>query len=159
MNRRNWKRLHPTSLSHAMELCIEFARARHNRSVDRIADLMGQNNKWSIYKWIEGGNIPAKLIRPFEHACGCTFVTQYLAHSAHKLLIDIPPGRATHEGDLIGTHKLFSSAMTLLADFYAGKSDADETRGALTELMEDAAWHRGNVEKHLQPEFDFNEEE
>jgi hypothetical protein len=87
---RNWKRVAPTTLSNAIELCIEFAKEKHNRSVDRIAELIGLANKYTLYKWIESGKLPAISIRPFEHACGCDFVTRYLAHSAHKLLIDIP---------------------------------------------------------------------
>ncbi|MEW6314745.1 MAG: hypothetical protein AB1513_12035 [Pseudomonadota bacterium] len=138
-----------------MELCIQFAKTKHNRSVDQIADLMGLTNKWSIYKWIENGNLPSRLIRPFEHACGCDFITRYLAHSAHKLLIDIPTGRPAKDTDLIKAHDGFSTSMKLLMAFYQGQAGAEETIGALTSLMEDVAWHRGNVEKHLTPEFDF----
>ena len=158
MTKQRWKRLQPTSLSHAMELCIQFAREVHNRSVDHIADLMGLSNKWSIYKWVESGNLPVRLIRPFEHACGCDFITRYLAHSAHKLLINIPTGRPPKNTDLIRTHESFSAAMSLLTGFYEGKSTAKETLGALTTMMEDVAWHHGNVEKHLQPEFEFGGE-
>lgn len=155
MAAKNWKRIQPTSLSHAMELCVEFAKARHNRSVDQIADLMGLTNKWSIYKWIENGNLPSRLIRPFEHACGCDFVTRHLVHSAHKLLINIPTGRPPKSPDLVRSHESFSAAMSLLTQFYEGKADAQATLGALTTMMEDVAWHHGNVEKHLQPELEF----
>lgn len=158
MSKRHWKRVQPSSLSHAMELCIAHAREVHNRSVDQIADLMGLANKWSIYKWVENGNLPARLIRPFEHACGCDFVTRYMAHSAHKLLINIPTGRAPKSTDLSRTYESFSAAMSLLTSFYDGKSDAQETLGALTTMMEDVAWHHGNVDKHLQPELEFGGE-
>ena len=40
MSRRPRKVL-PTSLPQAMHLCLEHARIRHNRSVERIAELMG----------------------------------------------------------------------------------------------------------------------
>ena len=156
---RNWKRVQPTSLRHALELGKDYAKDRHNRSVDRIAELMGLADKWTLYKWISSGKIPANMIRPYEHACGCDYVTRWLAHSAGKLLIDIPTGRAASGKDLMQTHELFSGAMKLLAEFYSGRSSADETAGALTALLEDVAMHRGQVQKHLQPEFDFNTEE
>ena len=48
--RRNWKRLQPTSLRNALELCKEHARERLNRSVERIADEMGITDHWTVYK-------------------------------------------------------------------------------------------------------------
>ena len=156
---RSWKRLIPTSLSHAMELCLQHAKEKHNRSVDQVADLMGIPNKWNIYKWVESGRLPAVLIRPFEHACGIDFVTRYLAHSDHKLLIDIPTGRrAAHRevNDLMGAAH---EAVGLLLKFHEGQANANDTIGAITGVMESLGWHRGNVEKSAQPEFEFEEEE
>jgi hypothetical protein len=97
---RIWKKVSPTSLSHALELCLEHAREKHNRSVDQIADLIGLANKFTLYKWVESGRLPAIQVRPFEHACGCDFVTRYLAHSAGKLLVEIPIGRPATVEDL-----------------------------------------------------------
>ncbi len=159
MPKRHWKRLRPTNFSHAMELCLEHAKAVHNRSVDRIADLMGLANKWIIYKWIESGRIPGILIRPFEHACGIDYVTRYLAHSDHKLIIDIPTGRNI---DHTGIHTLQSKlhdAVGALITFYRDQSNAEETLAAITGVMEDLAWHRGNVEKFSQPELDLEDTE
>ena len=79
---------------------MEFAREKHNRSVDRIADLMGLANKWVLYKWLESGRMPAILIRPFEAACGIDLVTRYIGHSANKMLIEIPTGRKVTSTDL-----------------------------------------------------------
>lgn len=155
---KNWKRLRASSISHAMELCLAHGKEKLNRSVDNIADLMGLPNKWVIYKWIESGRIPAILIRSFEHACGIDFITRYLAHSDHKLLIDIPTGRkATHQE----TNELslaLNETVGLLMKFHEGKVDAEETVTALTAAMEDLAWHRGTVEKAAQPEFEFGQE-
>ena len=41
MTRRNWKRIQPTSLRNALELCKDHAKERHNLSVERIAEQMG----------------------------------------------------------------------------------------------------------------------
>jgi hypothetical protein len=149
---KNWKRVAPTTLSNAIELCIEFAKEKHNRSVDRIAELIGLANKYTLYKWIESGKLPAISIRPFEHACGCDFVTRYLAHSAHKLLIDIPVGRASGEEDLLRLSASCNAAVGVLIEFYQGKGDACRTIETLLLAMERLAWHRMNVQKSQQPE-------
>jgi hypothetical protein len=149
---RNWKRVAATSLPHAMELCIEFAREKHNRSVERIADLMGCANKFTLYKWIESGKIPAVSIRPFEHACGCDFVTRYLAHSASKLLLDIPVGRCAGVEDLQRLTGSCNAAVGVLIQFYAGRIDAESAITAVTIAMEDLAWHRINASKVHAPE-------
>lgn len=158
MGRRNWKRIQPASFSHAMELCLLHAKERHNRSVDQVADLMGLANKWVIYKWVESGKLPGILIRPFEHACGIDYVTRYIAHSNHKLLIDIPTGRAVTENDIHELQSHFNDALGLLLKFRHGDQNTDETIAAITTVLQDLAWHRGNVEKSAQPELDFEED-
>ncbi|RKT44513.1 hypothetical protein BDD21_1898 [Thiocapsa rosea] len=138
-----------------MELCLGHARERRNMSVDRVADAMGLASRFTLYKWLESGRMPAVLIHPFELACGATFVTSYLAASAHKLLIDMPTGRAVDGDDIAGLHGSFASAVEALAGFYGGRSDAPATLGRLLELMQTVAWHHGNVERHSQPQLDF----
>ena len=59
---RDWKKARAGSLPQAMELCLEFARAHHHRSVDNVADLMGLPNKWRLYKWVEQADLPAFLV-------------------------------------------------------------------------------------------------
>jgi hypothetical protein len=149
---RNWKRVSATSLSNAMELCLEFARDKNNRSVDRIADLMGLANKFTLYKWVESGKLPAVSIRPFEHACGCDFVTRYLAHSASKLLVEIPVGRYAGPEDLQRLTASCNAAVGVLIRFYQGAIDASEASAAVTIAMEDLGWHRVNVAKVQTPE-------
>lgn len=158
MARRNWKRLTPTSLRHAIELCLEYARERRRLSVDRVADLMGLPSKWALYKWLESGRMPAILIRPFEHACGCTYVTQYLATSAHKLLVDIPSGQPARNEDVLELQTGFNDAVNLLARFYRGEGSAEETMAALSQAMSEIAGHRENVSKSLTPELGLFEE-
>lgn len=155
MIRKIGKNSRPTSLRHALELCKDFAKTNHNRSVDNIADLIGLDDKFRIYKWIQSGAIPANMIRPYEHACGCDFVTRYLAHSAHKLLIDIPIGRKAADHDMHRLQTSFNEAVGALLAFSENKASATDTIAAITETMEELAWHRGNVEKTNQPEFDF----
>lgn len=153
----SWKNRQPASLRQSMEWCIEYGRVRHNRSVDRIADLMGLSNKWVIYKWLENGRLPTVLIRPFENACGIDYVTRYIGHSGHKLLIDIPTGKRASDKDINSLQSAFADSVSLLLQFYEGQADADETLAALTTTMENLAWHQGTVKRHRQPEFDFHE--
>jgi hypothetical protein len=158
MARVSWKNRQPTSLRHGMELCMEYARVKHNRSIDHIADLMGLPNRWVLYKWLENGRLPSILIRPFEAACGCEYVTRYIGHSAHKLLIDIPSGRKATGKSINDLQASFTEAVSLLLKFYEGDSPADETLAALFNTMEELAWHHGSVERHQQPEFELQED-
>ena len=159
MGNRRWKSVRPTDLRHAMELCLEHARQKHNRSIDRVADLMGVASKWTLYKWMESGKLPAIYIRPFEHACGINFVTQWVAHSDHKLLIDIPAGRDASASDLTTLQGHFAEAMFELARFYQNRADTDSTLTALHEIMAGLAYHRANVAKVAAPELGLFVEE
>lgn len=154
-SRRNWKRIQPTSLRHALELCKEYARERRNLSIERIADEMGLTDHWTVYKWIQTGRIPANMIRPYEIACGIDFVTRWLAASDGKLLIDMPTGRALKDADVVELHNGFGVALQCLTDFYSGKTDASATLEALTNHMSQVAFHHHNVVKHATPELEF----
>jgi hypothetical protein len=140
-----------------MELCVQHALEKRNLSVDGIADLMGESNKWTLYKWIENGRIPAIKIRPFEHACGVDFVTEYLAHSANKLVLGMPTGRRAEHREVNELGAFMAATQTLIYKYLDGESKADETAGAITKLMEDLAFQRGNIEKGTQPELELNQ--
>ncbi|CAD6366709.1 hypothetical protein SHEWT2_01190 [Shewanella hafniensis] len=152
MSRRNWKKVRANNLRHSMELCLEFAREKQNLSVDRVADLMGLPSKWTLYKWLENGRIPAVLIRPFEHACGADYMTLYIAASSNRLVIDIPSGRKATNTEVNELQGSFSEAMGLLIRFYQGQSAAEDTITALNNVMGGIAWHSENVSKSQEPE-------
>lgn len=155
MSKRNWKRAMPRSLRHGMQLCLEFAKERHNLSIERIADRMGLPSHWTLYKWLESGRMPTNLVRPFEIACGCQFVTQYIATSAHKLLIDIPTAKPVIDTDLLALQSGFNDAVNVLARFYKGNAEAGDAINELTRLMGDIASHRARVEQSIDPELDL----
>ncbi|NLR73555.1 hypothetical protein [Leeia aquatica] len=158
MSRPNWSRIQPSSLRHALELCKDFAKARRNQSVERIAERMGLTDHWTVYKWIQTGRIPANMIRPYETACGIDYITRWLAASAGRLLIDIPTGRDASAEDMQKLQEVLNTAVGQLLQFYGGKAEAADTLAAIRNAMEGLAWHRGNVEKHAQPELCFQEE-
>lgn len=155
MSRRNWKRIQPTSLRNALELCKDHARERHNLSVERIAEEMGLTDHWTLYKWFQNGRIPVNLVRPFEKACGINFVTRWQAASAGHLLIEIPTGRKATAADIQILQEVLNAAVGQLLQFHAGKAEAQDTLASIQQAMESLAWHRGNVEKHLQPELEL----
>lgn len=154
--RRNWKRLQPTSLRHALELCKDHAREKLNRSVEGIAAEMGLTDHWTLYKWLQNGRMPANLVIPYENACGIDYVTRWLAASKGRLLIEMPTGRQLTDTDVVELHNGFGAALKLLTDFYAGKADPDVTAAALSAHLANVAWHRANVAQHATPEFDFS---
>lgn len=135
-----------------MEQCLEHARRKQNLSVDRVADRMGVSSRYSVYKWMENSRLPAVLIRPFELATGADYVTEYLALSAHKLVLDMPSGRKATGRDIAHLHESFAEAVTALAGFYAGHTDAHTTLATLAVHMQVVAFHHGNVQRFEQPE-------
>lgn len=157
MAKTNWKQARPNTLPLAMVLCLRYAREVLNLSVEQIADLMGLPNKWRLYKWVEEANLPANLIRGFEHACGCDFVTQYLAHSSHRLLINIPVGKRVAAADVHAMQEMTTAAIGVLIRFAEGKASAEEVITHTTQAMEGLAWHRANAAKHDQPELELDQ--
>ena len=97
------------------------------------------------------------MIRPYETACGIDYVTRWLAASSGRLLIDIPTGRKADAADMQALQELLNTAVGQLLQFYGGKAEAGDTLAAIQQAMEGLAWHRGNVQKHAQPELDFEE--
>lgn len=158
MTRKAWKRIQPNSLRHALELCKDFAKDRHNLSVERIAERMGMVDHWTLYKWIQSGRIPANMVLAFETQCGIDFVTRWMAISSGKLLIDMPSGRDASAGDMQALQTVLNDTVGQLLAFYAGKTDAPGTLAAIQQAMEGLAWHHGNVGKHAQPELEFSQE-
>ena len=158
MTGKNWNRIQPTNLAHAMELCIEFAKANDPLfSVDRLAESLGQQNKWIIYKWMAEGRLPACFIKPWEQRCGINFITRYLVYSEGNLFLKVSPGKKPKHKDINNLQIASSQTLTLLMQFYDGKTTGEETLGALTDVMQSLAWHRNNVGKAVQPEFDFGD--
>ena len=154
MPKRDWKRARPNSLVHALRLCKEFAQDRSNLSVERIADRMGTTHD-SLYKWLATGRMPACLVPTYELACGCSFVSTWLAAGSGRIVLDLPKGRTVADADLVEMNASFGTALKLLADFYAGKADGAATQDALKTHLEQVAWHHHNVASHANPELEF----
>lgn len=159
MPSRHWNKVRPTSLREGMELCIEYARVKHNRSVDRIADLMGLQSKWRLYKWMQSGRLPANLIRPFEHASGATYISQYIATSAHRLLVPIPKGQAATGEDIHTLQAALNDAVGQLLQYYQGDASAADVLAAIDRGMSGLAFQRANVEQADQPSLDLEDDD
>lgn len=151
MTRKRWKPAQPQSMQHAIRLCLDYALHKHNRSVARIAELIG-TTEWAVYKWMSEGSIPSVRIRPFEFACDATFITNYIATSAQKLVIDIPTGRAGSQDELLDLQNQLNDAVSLLTRFYRGNAEAADVLQGVTLAMQQLAGHRENVCKHDAPE-------
>ncbi len=156
--RRNWKRVQPTSLRDALRLCKDYALEKKRYSVERIADLMDVSADL-LYKWLSTGRMPASSIPAYEHICGIHFATRWLATSAGFLVIEAPTGRDATAADMQVLQELLHTAVGNLLKFYDQRTDADTALAGIQQAMEGLAWHKGNVEKHNQPEFEFTEEQ
>ena len=154
---RHWKRLQPTSLRHAMELCKDHARERLNKGMERIADDMGVADHYALYKWLQSGRMPSNLVRPFELACGINFVTRWYAASEGFLLVDMPKGTQATPADMVELNTGFASALQLLKDFYQQGDQANPTATleALRNHLEQVAYHQRNVATYATPELEF----
>lgn len=146
----------PSSLSDALQQCLDIALKKYNRGPKRVAELMGVKLD-TLYKWLSEHRLPANMIGAFEHACGATFVTQYLCAQAHLLAVEMPRGRKVNASDVMDLQQHFSESMALLIAFYKGESDQDETVSSLQALMGQVAWHKANVERAASPELDLFE--
>ena len=150
--RRNWKQLAAYNMRHAMELCVQHAQQELNRSVEQIAELMGEASHNTLYKWLATGRMPAIQIRSLEGACGTDFVTRYLAHSANQLLVKMPTGKKAQHRELSELNIAANNVINQLYQFYDGDTEVEQTINQITVLIEDLAHHRGNVAKFQQPD-------
>lgn len=158
MRRRNWKTAQPSSLRQALEWSLEHARERLNLSVERIAERMGIDNHWKLYKWVTNGSMPTVLIPAFEHVCGINLISRWLAAGSGKLLIDLPTGRDCSSQDVQLLQSVLHDATGALIDFYSGKHDnVEQTIAAVHVGIEMLAWHRGNVQQHAHPQLDLGD--
>lgn len=159
MSRRSWKRYLPPTLRDALQGCKDHALERHRLSVERIAERMGLEDHWSLYKWISSGRMPMVLVPAFEHACGIDLVTRWLAASHNKLLVPMPTGRQAAPEDMVQLNSDFAAALQLLTDFYrtdAGRvPDPHATLEALRCHLEQVAAHHANVSNYTTPELEF----
>jgi hypothetical protein len=157
MKRRDWKHFHPNTLRDALQGCKDFALERNRLSVERIAERMGLEDHWALYKWLANGRMPLVLVPAYELACGTDFVTRWLAASSHKLLVNMPTGRTVQAADMVALNSGFASALQLLTDFYAadGSPDPAATLDALRSHLEQVAYHHHNVTQYVTPQLEF----
>ena len=156
MTRRNWKRVHPGSVTEALRLCKEYAQEKKNLSIERIADRMGASHD-SLYKWLAAGTLPLIKLPAYELACGCHFASEFLAITAGKVLVSVPTGRSGQLASMVELNTGFAEALQLLTNFYANPvgTDPAETLAALTAHMAEVAYHQANVGHCTTPELDF----
>lgn len=157
MSRRNWKRWQPASLREALKGCKDFAQERHNLSVERIAERMGLEDHWALYKWIANGRMPAVLLPAYEHACGISLVARWMAATDNKLLVDMPAGRQATPADMVELNSGFARCLQLLTDFYAagGQADPAAVLDALRLHLQQVAAHQLNVAGYAEPELEL----
>ncbi len=152
---RRWKSIRPTSLSEAMELCVDYASEVHRRPVKVLADLMGVEVK-TLYRWLADTSMPLNKIRQFETFCGASFISEYLclAHG-DKVVVSIPAGKKAGVEDLAEVQGNFAQAITLLSRFYQNGEALEDTVSALTTTLTQLAYQRSNVLKAATPELNL----
>lgn len=154
MRKRNWKSAHPSSLSEAMELCVEYA-STQRRPIKVLADLMGVESK-TLYRWLADTSMPLNRIRQFEAFCGIALVSEYLCTAqGNKVVVAIASGKKAAVAELAEVQANAADAMALLARFYQDKVGLADTVAALTMVLSQVAYHRENVMKTGEPELEL----
>jgi AraC-like DNA-binding protein len=154
----NYKNKIPTSFTEALRMCKDYAKDKHNLSVERIADEMGLTPS-RLYQHLDNGDMPFNRVRSYQHICRCNFVTQYMANGDDCILIKMPKGKRVSDDQMVHFNKSFSKALSELSEFYTLYQNPDEVISALTDHLENVAWHRANVERTSQPQLDFDAED
>jgi hypothetical protein len=151
LRKRRWKSVRATSLSEALELCVEFS-TEQRRPMKVLADLMGVELK-TLYRWMADTSMPLNRIRQFEAFCGTSFISEYLC-MAHgdKVVVAIPLGKKADVTELAELQGNFSEAITLLARFYQSGDALEDTVAAITKTLSQLAYQRSNVIKVDAPE-------
>ena len=98
-------------------------------------------------------------IPAFEAACGCDYVSNWLASRGGKLVIKMPSGRNLKANDINALQTALHNTVGALMAFYEGTQKLDETLDAINQGLESLAWHKGNVEQHSQPQLELDDDE
>ena len=159
MTRPLWKNRRATSLVHALRMCKEYAQARRNLSMERIADRMGVSHD-SLYKWLATGKLPAILLPTYELVCGVHYASEWLAASADRIVVPMPKGAKAQDAELVEMNSAWAAAFQALNKFYAAPSNeaAEATLDVLRDHMAQVAYHQANVAQYSTPELDFEAE-
>jgi len=152
---RNGKRISQkhkaTSLDHAIELTEEYAE-QYRMPSKRIAELMGVEYK-TYRRWMLDGTLPLNRLVTLEHIVGAQFISEYLCvFQGNKVVIDIARGKKSDVVDIAELQAQIAQATACLAQFYAGKANADDTIAELTASITALAYQRENVRKVETPE-------
>lgn len=154
LRKRRWKSVRASSLSEALELCVEYA-AEQRRPIKLLADLMGVELK-TLYRWMSDTSMPLNRVRQFETFCGVSFISEYLCMAqGDKVVVAIPVGKKSDVTDLAELQVTFADAITLLVRFCHHGEAVDETVAALTKTLSQLAYQRSNVLKVGQPELEL----
>ncbi|MCK9987425.1 MAG: hypothetical protein AzoDbin1_03897 [Azoarcus sp.] len=143
----------PGSLRAAFEMDRDHAK-RHRRSMEHVAELMDET-PGNLYKMTENGTMYVSRLLGWAHHTGSDAVVRYLAARLGKVVIDVPPGRATESADVHALQAALNASVGALLGFMSGELDRDACMATLGAGLESLAWHRENVRKSDQPELEF----
>lgn len=147
----------PSNFGDALNMCKDHAKIKHNLSVERIADEMGLSTV-RLYQMLDSGDMPISRLLNFQRICRCNYVTRYLAHRDNFMLVKIPTGGKVSDELMLTINKSFHEALNELTEFYTHGQNPDIAIAALTKHMTNIAWHKGNVEKQMQPDLNFEDD-
>ncbi len=160
--RINWKQLRPNSLKEALRLCKDYAKDKHNLSVAGIADKFCEYgheevNEDLLYKWLSTTRMPLTLVKVYERICGINYVSEYLASTSNRLVIEIPTGKKATQREINELQANLVSVVGQLLRFYEGGAEIKEVQDNIMSGIKGLAFHHENVEKANQPELELDQ--
>ncbi|WP_257757347.1 hypothetical protein [Burkholderia glumae] len=154
MRKPNRKLRPATSMREALDRCTSTADA-NRRPAKVMADLMGVELK-TYYRWMADLSMPLNRVMQFEEFCCARYISEYLCvANGRRVVIDIPTGRRPSVVSLASLQAAFAEAAAVLCRYYTDGSEQSSTIEALSVAIVQAAYHRENVSKDREPEFEF----
>ncbi len=153
-HRRNWKRVQPSNLRDAFRLCKDHAKEKKNLSVERIAEKLDTSDE-ALYKWLANASMPSGKVEAYEEICGIHLVTEYMAATNGRIIIEIPIGKTASAEELNDLQILLTETSAKLMKFHRGDAGIEETKAELTQALKNLAWHRQNITYYEQPELNL----
>ncbi|MGQ0711004.1 MAG: hypothetical protein ACT4NV_14805 [Rhodoferax sp.] len=126
----------------AIRDCLDHAKRALYRDVASVAELMGLENKWVLFKWSETGRMPAIAIPAFEEACGSNALSKCLADAGGTLTIPAPTGRLARVTTSAEAHHVTAMAIAKAVSAEIDPSKTDEAVRAINGAIEALAWLR-----------------
>lgn len=122
------------------------------KSVEELADALGLESKWTLYKQLADLRVPLHSLIPFMAACGSRIILKWLASGCDYLLLPRPRGRKVRPGEAAAVVSDVTKRLGRALELAREPKHKDKALLELDAAMTSIAGLRGALEKARQPE-------